>query len=276
VIRRLEGLPLALRFLVRAAGLVLAFFAAFILGAGVGLLWQGDSSGLRTGLSRGADTMDADPPRVPSPPNATDAGGSSEGEAPDGAPDVAASAPRGDAEKPRPREKAGGTAFLHRATEENSRGDYTYLDVPGINGDPNAVVFAKAESDGTYGHNIGVWYEFADRKRWAIFNQDLAPVPSGSAFEVVVLGGSEALVHRATPENTSANLTRIDDPLTNGKPEALVSVTQNWNPGGGGGVYNDHPVDVRYDAERGQWTVYNRDFAPIRAGVAFNVGVSER
>jgi hypothetical protein len=72
-------------------------------------------------------------------------------------------------------------------------------------------------------------------------------VPAGSAFKVVVRSESEALIHRATPENTSANVTHVDDPFTSGKPEALVSVTQNWNPGGGIGVYKeDAPVAWRW------------------------------
>lgn len=245
---------MALRFLVRAAGLVLTFLAAFGLGAGVWLMWQGDLSGLRAGLSQDLDARDAAPPRGPSPPDVADAGRPSNGstsdaETSDGAPEVAAAASRDDAGRAGPGEKASGTAFLHRATDENSRGDYTYLGAPNIDGYPSAMVFAEPVADGTYAHNIGVWYEFADRKKWAIFNQDLAPVPAGSAFEVVVRGESEALVHRATPENTSSNVTRVDHPLTNGKPEALVSVAQNWNPGGGGGIYNDHPVGVHYEAE---------------------------
>jgi hypothetical protein len=47
-----------------------------------------------------------------------------------------------------------------------------------------------------------------------------------------------------------------DDPLTNGKADALVSVTQNLEPGGGR-------------------VVYNRDDAPMPDGAAFNVAVSE-
>ena len=272
---------MALRFLVRAAGLVLTFLTAFGLGAGVWLVWQGDLSGLRAGLSQNLGARDASPPRGPPPPDLAGAGGPSNGstsdaETSDGAPEVAAAASRDDAGRAGPGEKASGTAFLHRATDENSRGDYTYLGAPNIDGYPSAMDFAEPVADGTYDHNIGVWYEFADRKKWAIFNHDLAPVPAGSAFEVVVRGKSEALVHRATPGNTSANVSHIDDSLTNGKPDAEVSVTQNWNPGGGRGVYNDHPVGVRYDVEAREWTIYNRDFAPIRAGAAFNVGVSKR
>lgn len=43
----------------------------------------------------------------------------------------------------------------------------------------------------------------------------------------------------------------------------------------GGGVYNDYPVGVRYDEDRERWAVYNQDFAPIKAGAAFNVSVPE-
>ena len=162
---------------------------------------------------------------------------------------------------------------VHRATEENSSGDYTYLSDLGVDGDPNALVFASPT--GSYAHNIGVWYE-PERQKWAIFNQDRAPVPAGSNFEVVVPQDSEAFLHRTTAENVSAENTYLDDPLVNGKPDAEVSVTQNWNPGGGEGVYNDHPVDVRYDEGRGRWTVYNSAGADMPEGAAFNVTVSEQ
>ena len=162
---------------------------------------------------------------------------------------------------------------VHRATDENSRGDYTYLDLPEINGEADAVVFVTPPED--YGHNIGVWYEPV-KQRWAIFNQDIAPVTAGKTFEVVVPDESERLVHRAKKENTSGDTTYIDSPLINGKPGAEVSVTQNWNPGGGNGVYNDHPVGVRYDAERGLWAVFNGDRKEIPEGAAFNVTISEQ
>ena len=175
---------------------------------------------------------------------------------------------------------AGGTAFVHRATEANSRGDYTYLDHPRVNGDPDAVVLAapvpgrggRADSS-AYGHNAGVWYE-PERERWAIFNQDLAAVPAGSAFEVDVPPADQGFVHRAEPADTVGNVTYLDDPLLDGKPDADVSVTQNWNPGGGEGVYNDHPVGVLYDEDAGQWFVYNEDEARMPSGAAFNVAVS--
>ena len=168
------------------------------------------------------------------------------------------------------------SAFVHRATPENSRGDYTYLDDPDLNGDPNAVVLA-APTDargggGEYDHNVGVWFEPGARK-WAIFNQDRAPVPDGATFRVVIPAEPERFVHRATAENASESGTYLDNSLVNGKPDAALSVTQNWNPGGGNGVYNDHAVDVRYDEGLGAWEVFNEDGSAVPEAASFNVSV---
>ena len=81
-------------------------------------------------------------------------------------------------------------------------------------------------------------------------------------------------VHKSTASNTTANSTYIDSPLTNGRPDLLLSVTQNWNPGGESGVYNDHPVGVWYDGGRKKWAVFNQDRARMTQGAAFNVLVS--
>lgn len=170
-------------------------------------------------------------------------------------------------------------ASTHRATPENIVDNSTYLDPPLGTGNPEAVLLVTRASgpgdNASYAHEIGVWYDRNRGGRWAVFNQDLAPMQVAAEFDVVVLEGRDKLVHRAGPDNTEAERTYIDNPLTNGNPGAALSVTQNWNPGGAGGTYNDHPVGVRYDAERGQWTIYNKDGAEMPMGAAFNVSVSE-
>jgi hypothetical protein len=166
-------------------------------------------------------------------------------------------------------------SFKHRATEENCRGDYTYISDPSTNGDPNAVVLVsdqEAVGTSSYEHNIGVWYDAGARK-WAIFNQDRTAVPSGATFDVEVPEASATFVHRAGALNTAGNYTYLDNRLTNGEPDAVLSVTQNWNPGGGRGVYNDHPVDTVYDAKLRKWAVFNRDGAPMPKGASFNIAV---
>ena len=81
-------------------------------------------------------------------------------------------------------------------------------------------------------------------------------------------------VHRATAENVSNNSTYLDNTLINNNPNAVVSVTQNWNPGGGDGIYNDHPVGVWYDSSIKRWAVFNQDRAAMPEGAAFNISAS--
>jgi hypothetical protein len=172
------------------------------------------------------------------------------------------------------------TMFTHTATDANSRGYYTYISDPAIDGDPNAVVLVAEgtdrgnDGDATYDHNIGVWYEGANEKKWAIFNQDRAAIPAGATFEVIIPQASETFVHYAKLDNTEGNSTYLDNPLTNGEPDAVLAVTQDWNPGGGRGNYNDHPIGVLYDADIRKWAICNRGGAPMPDGAAFNIAVS--
>ena len=258
------------RVLVYAALAALAFVLAAGLGAVGALALGGDLEGLLGGdQPRLTDDQGAAGSGVasgPADPKTADEGTVSETAQGTGGADLG--------------EKAGEeAAFVHAATDANSRGDYTYLAHPLIDGDPDAVVLAvpspgRGEQAGAaYGHNIGVWYE-PTKERWAVFNQDLTAVPAGSTFEVVVPPADRGFVHRAALLNTVGNATYLDNPLTNGKPGAEVSVTQNWNPDGGNGVYNDRPVGVLYDEDVGKWFVYNEDGFRMPEGAAFNVAVS--
>jgi hypothetical protein len=98
-------------------------------------------------------------------------------------------------------------------------------------------------------------------------NQD-EPAPDETAVDAV-------FIHRATPENISANSTYLDNPLTNGTPDATLFVTQSWNPGGGPGTYNNHPIGVWYDANRERWAIFNQDRENMPNGAAFNVAILE-
>ncbi len=97
------------------------------------------------------------------------------------------------------------------------------------------------------------------------------PLPNNST--AAEPGGESVFVHRATPQNTSTNSTYLDHPLTNDNPNAVLSVTQNWNPGGGAGTYNDHPVGVWYAPDAQRWAIFNQDRAAMPERAAFNVVV---
>lgn len=261
MIERLKTLPPLLRFVVYVAGALLLFFVAVGVGALAAFV-----------VSRQFGAA----PNVP-------VGGSAPGSGNLETTAIAREPENTSIEPSSGSASSGGTvhevSFVHRATDGNSRGDYTYISDPIIDGKPNAVVLVTPTSDragggaADYGHNIGVWYEGKTRQ-WAIFNQDLAAVPAGAAFEVVVPKASAGFVHHAERLNTAGHYTYIDNRLTNGQPDITLSVTQNWNPGGGSGVYNNHPVGTQYDAKLEKWAIYNREGATMPRGAAFNVAVS--
>ena len=163
--------------------------------------------------------------------------------------------------------------FVHKATSAN-----IFLnDHPLSNADPNAIVFVTSNwnpggsSSGIYNNqNIGVWYSLTNQK-WSVFNQNTtAPMPNNAAFNVLIPHpDASVFVHKATTGNTSGHITTIDYPLTNNKPNAILLVTPNWNPGGVGGTYNNHPIGVYYTG--GKWTIFNQDFAAMPPNAAFNV-----
>ncbi len=168
-----------------------------------------------------------------------------------------------------------GAGFVHTATAANTSGNYTLIDHPLTNNDPNAIVLVT--HNGTSlgvgnDHPIGVLYSNL-AKKWGVRNQDFAAMPIGAAFSVLIPAtGMDNFVHAATAANTSGNTTYIDHPLTNNDPNAIVLVTQNWNPdGSSGGTYNDHPIGVYYSHLAKKWSIFNQDFASMPNGADFNV-----
>jgi hypothetical protein len=99
-------------------------------------------------------------------------------------------------------------------------------------------------------------------------------VPQGATFRVEVPRASAKFVHHADLLNTAGNYTYLDDQLPNGQSHVALSVTQNWNPGAGRSVYNNHPVGTMYDAQVKKWAIFNRDGASMPKGAASNVAVS--
>ena len=69
-------------------------------------------------------------------------------------------------------------------------------------------------------------------------------MPGYAAFNVLVpKSGPNAFIHTATAANTASNYTMIDNPLTNGKPNAKILVTPK-------DTANSRPVGVWYDGTK--------------------------
>src|SRR5215831_1514604 len=145
---------------------------------------------------------------------------------------------------------SGAIVYVHVSTTVNTAHNYTELDNPVTNNDPNAVVFVTPtwNPGGVTAaafdyHQVGVYWQSGNH-RWAIFNEDSAPMPAGAAFNVYALpaAGGGIFVHQATTANSAGDFTNIDSAYSNGRPAQQLIVTPSWNPGGAGGVYDAPPL----------------------------------
>jgi len=121
-----------------------------------------------------------------------------------------------------------GTGFVHRAAFQHIVANSTYIDHPLTTGNPDAILLVTQLQDSgsdavDNARPVGVWYGANRGGEWAIFNQDLAPMPEGATFNVVAseepsevsgtvgVNGSVS-VHRAAPSNNAEGSTYVDHP----------------------------------------------------------------
>jgi hypothetical protein len=61
----------------------------------------------------------------------------------------------------------------------------------------------------------------------------------------------------------------LDHPLANGRPEAVIVLTQRWD--GETQVYNPEPIGVRYHLIEERWFIANVSDVAMPIGAQFNV-----
>lgn len=153
------------------------------------------------------------------------------------------------------------TVFQHTARPSNILGNWTILSNPDLDGKPNARILVTQIIIDTAGYTynnreVGVWY---NGSKWAIFNQNLEVMVDGASFNVLVLKEDNSILHTAVAGTIQGSTTQIDHPALNNNPSAIIYITQNFNPGGGSGVYNTQRVSTYYNGSK--WTIYNEDNA---------------
>jgi hypothetical protein len=161
----------------------------------------------------------------------------------------------------------------------------------------------RGENDGTGGLGIGV-YGSQNGSGWGVYGETPSGLgvygssssgtgvegESGTGTGVYAYSGGSALtigggtihvsgagigtstaafIHRATTANTGGDTTTIDNPQCNGDPNAILIVTQNWNPASGSGNYNTHHVGVWYTGSN--WAIFNEDGTAMAVNTAYNV-----
>lgn len=164
------------------------------------------------------------------------------------------------------------SAFLHNTTTSNISANYTTIDNPLLNGNPNAKILVQQQFVGSRNNvNVGLWYSGGSSK-WTIFNEDHSTMAEGKDFNVWLLNNDKSFVHNVDSASlsVSGSYSIFDSPLTNNNPEANILVTQLLN----GGDYFDHVLGVWYYDAMQKWILYTEDAAPFVEDLKFNVYVS--
>jgi hypothetical protein len=166
---------------------------------------------------------------------------------------------------------AGNSTLINNGATNGHRKDLVFitpnLTPGGLNPcSPNLCILSPRQP-------VGVWYS-SNAQKWGVFNENLTtPMDLLFAYNVLVVpkASRAAFVQTATPSNIGGNRTLLNSPLLNGKPNAVILVTQNWNPNGIGGMNDVHRVGVRYYPASKRWGIINEDGAAMQLGVSFNV-----
>ncbi len=172
------------------------------------------------------------------------------------------------------------SVFVQTATEG---GYITFLNDPALNGNPAAQLLVTQNLN--YGHvgvssvrsvydphEIGIWYDSFSGK-WTIYNEDLAAIPTGAEFDVLVAAPPSIFVPQsftqtATAFNTSYAPTSTcitNSLLTNGNPVAFVFATHVYS-----GYFTDVP-GVWYADALQEWCIFDISHNTMPVGATFSV-----
>jgi hypothetical protein len=169
------------------------------------------------------------------------------------------------------------SAFSHTATAANVDNNWTELDHPRLNDDPDAIfLVTQTLANGVPNdQELGVWFQPVDLV-WVVFNQDLVtPVPLNATFNILVITGLEnSWIHTSAADNIYMYCTLLlelpfDDKSNNGH---VFLQTQNASPGGASpAVWYDHHMAP---GREGYWGICREDPGPMEEGPAYNVMIA--
>ncbi|MEP7357075.1 MAG: hypothetical protein ABI847_07535 [Anaerolineales bacterium] len=158
-----------------------------------------------------------------------------------------------------------GEAFIHLNHDDNTFGNYTYLDHRALNDNPNAKllvtnqIYPYSYSAFRADYPLGVFYDDPPGQ-WAIFNDDQMAMTTAAAWNVFIPpSDSGIMLHTTAAGNVTGTATYINYGLFNGDPNAILFVQHVWNPPGEASSYFTQTVAVAYDTGLAQWKIMTAD-----------------
>lgn len=166
--------------------------------------------------------------------------------------------------------------FTFTVTPANFGGIKASIDMPGLSGNPLAIIVATPLGDTELlnPHPVGAWY-YADK--WNLMNVDSGRMPLGAKYKVQFFArpGPNQFLHLVTKQNIGAEGSYIDNPALNNNPNAQVKILQNHAPDVRTPYnLNRFEASAAYSTAAGRWYIANTKGDALAAGSAFNVVVS--
>jgi hypothetical protein len=173
--------------------------------------------------------------------------------------------------------KTSKSVFFVTAKSSTVSGNSVFIDSKLTNGKPDAEIMVTQNQTQVPGveffnpHQVGVRYN-SGKKRWAIFNEDGAPMPVGASFNVMVgqrpSNGGKGEILTATSKSLVNGAVDISSSQTTGNPNNVTFVTQNFSPDGKTGHENNAAPGVWYNGKTE--VIFDEDQGSIVAKCAFN------
>lgn len=133
------------------------------------------------------------------------------------------------------------------------------LDSPALNGNPDAIVVAtRVRLPWSTSSATGAYYDGA---YWWLYNESLEPMAASEMFFYAEATGHGGRVAHTAQNDFSGIGLYLDDPRLNGNASAVFVAQHAF-----AGQLNASPLAAWYDADRGQWAVFNELGTPLAAG----------
>lgn len=170
----------------------------------------------------------------------------------------------------------GGTYFKFMTSDSFLINHYAIIDHPATNNRPDALLFVTHNwgTKGKYNnHPVGVEYITSGGiNKWAILNEDLAPMSDSVVFNIFVTdtNNADAFVHKAKA-NPALHYTYMSKPQLNNKPGVYPFITHNRTPFGESPGKRD-TIGCYVNFKSNLWGIIrNVNTSGIDSGSAYNV-----
>jgi len=168
--------------------------------------------------------------------------------------------------------------FTLITTKSNLVASKASIDLPGLSGNPQAIIVATPLGDtaSLNPHAIGVWFY---NGKWNIFNTDHATMPEGLKFKLQIFlkPGENQFLHIISKQNLGEEGSYMDHPLLNNNPNVQFKILQNYAPDNRA-PYNLNPFEAKavYNTASGKWYIKNINGKSLyqNQNTAYNIVIS--